>query len=632
MFFDDSAVWRALSAAVPAMAALHVTAVLILIVRPQLRLLPTAMLTTTAAGYGLFGLGPAQAPELIAVGLLAAVPVVLAARRPQLHPAGAVLWSGYLLLHLAALGWGALFLRTLELSALTTVLLWAAALLGLAATPSLVVTTREGWEPLLRRTWHRPRTPLAEPDRTQFPMVSVHVPCHAEPPEVVIAALETIAALDYPDFEVLVIDNNTADESLWRPVERACRRLGPQFRFLHVMGLDGAKAGALNWALPQTDPRAEILAIVDADYQVDPQWLRRTVGHFDDPGMGFVQSPHAYRSFADRTLGRWANAEYSVFFAAGMVSLNEHNAGLTVGTMSLIRRRALEQAGGWAQWCLTEDSELAIRIHAAGYDSVYLTEPYGRGLIPETFAGYRKQRFRWTYGPVQELKRHWRLFLPGRLGQPSALTLTQRLHHANHGLDVVFIGLRALMLPLGATAATSMVLHDEQIRVPVELWAAATAVLLGQTLLRLLAYRRLLGATLGQALAGTVAFAALHHVIVTASLRALLGRSASWQRTDKFRPTSRGVHVLHEARSETVIGTLCLTVASGLALTAPGQIVLMLAIGLAMQGAAYLAAPLMALLADRDVQNSVDKLADPNSSMHELADQLKPAAHLPVPA
>jgi len=68
-------------------------------------------------------------------------------------------------------------------------------------------------------------------------------------------------------------------------------------------------------------------------------------------------------------------------------------------------------------------------VHAAGYDSLYLTEPYGRGLIPETCTGYRKQRFRWTYGPVQELKRHWRLFLPGRFGQPSALTRSQRLHN-----------------------------------------------------------------------------------------------------------------------------------------------------------------------------------------------------------
>lgn len=60
-----------------------------------------------------------------------------------------------------------------------------------------------------------------------------------------------------------------------------------------------------------------------------------------------------------------------------MVALNEHNAGLTVGTMSLIRRSALDEAGGWAEWCLTEDSELAIRIHALGYDGVYLSEAFG---------------------------------------------------------------------------------------------------------------------------------------------------------------------------------------------------------------------------------------------------------------
>jgi hypothetical protein len=99
------------------------------------------------------------------------------------------------------------------------------------------------------------------------------------------------------------------------------------------------------------------------------------------------------------------------------------------------------------------------RIHAVGYRSVYLTEPYGRGLIPETFEGYRRQRYRWTYGPVQELQRHWRLFLPGRLAAPSALTGQQKLHHANHGLDVMCIGVRALCFLWAAAAAASMVAH-----------------------------------------------------------------------------------------------------------------------------------------------------------------------------
>src|SRR5262249_53532789 len=250
-------------------------------------------------------------------------------------------------------------------------------------------------------------------------------------------------------------------------------------------------------------------------------WAAPPPGSSAGPAMGFVQCPHAHRGYAQSALGRWANWEYAVFFATGMVSLDEHQAGITVGTMSLIRRAALERAGGWAEWCLTEDSELAVRIHAAGYQSVYLTEPYGRGLIPETFEGYRRQRYRWTYGPVPEFQPHWRLFWPGRLATPSALTGQQKLHHANHGLDVMSIGLRALCFPLAAAAAASMVVHHERVTMPAELWIAATCLLAGNLVLRWLIYRRIVRATTRQALGGIRAFAALPHILTTPSLRGL---------------------------------------------------------------------------------------------------------------
>jgi len=446
------------------------------------------------------------------------------------------------------------FLAQLKVSPVTSWLLWATSGLSAVTLPSSVIQAREGWELLLRRRWRRAGQPPSRRFRGYPPRVSVHVPCHAEPPHIVIDTLNRLARLDYPDFEVLVIDNNTTDPQLWRPVAAHCARLGPRFRFFHVEGITGAKAGALNWVLPRTCPRAELIAVVDADYQVRPDWLRATVGYFADPGIGFVQCPHAYRDYGASVLGRWANWEYRVFFATSMVSLDEHRAGITVGTMSLIRRAALLRAGGWAEWCLTEDSELAIRIHAVGYQSVYLTRPYGWGLIPETFDGYRKQRFRWTYGPVQEFRRHWRLFLPRPLAAPSALTPAQKLHHANHGLDVMCIGLRALCLPLGAAAAASMAIHHERVMMPVQLWAAATCVLAASLLMRWLVYMHVVRATPRQALGGILAFAALTHVITMASLRALAGRPARWQRTSKFRQRSSGVRALAGARSETVIG------------------------------------------------------------------------------
>jgi len=490
-------------------------------------------------------------------------------------------------------------------------LLWATSALSAVTLPSAVVQTREGWEPLLGRRRCRGGRPPVPGVGWYAPRVSVHVPCHAEPPQVVIGTLDCLARLDYPDFEVLVIDNNTTAPGLWLPVQAHCERLGERFRFFHVEGITGAKAGALNWALGHTCPRAELIAVVDADYQVRRRWLADTAGYFADPGMGFVQCPHAYRGYASSALGRWANWEYAVFFATGMVSLDEHRAGITGGTMSLIRRAALERAGGWAEWCLTETSELAVRIHAAGYRSVYLTEPYGRGLIPETFEGYRRQRYWWTYGPVQEFWRHWRLFLPGRLGTPRALTAGQKLHHANHGLDVACIGLRALCFPLAAAAAASMVAHHERVAMPAELWVAATCLLVGNLVLRWLTYRRVVRATARQALGGILAFAALTHVITTASLRALARRPARWQRTSKFRPRRRGHRALTCASTETILGLAGLAAAASLAAYAHGGgIATALAIGLAVQAITYLTAPLVTLAADRSLARATGNLLD----------------------
>src|SRR5215469_14380576 len=279
--------------------------------------------------------------------------------------------------------------------------------------------------------------------------------------------------------------------------------------------------------------------------------------------------------------------------------------------MSLIRRAALERAGGWATWCLTEDSELAIRIHALGWQSVYLTEPYGRGLIPETFEGYRRQRYRWTFGPVQEFQHHWRLFLPGPLGTPSALTPGQKLHHANHGLDVASIGLRALCFPLAAAAAASMIAHHERVPMPAELWIAATCLLAGNLLLRWLVYRRVVRAPVRHALGGVLAFAALTHVITMASLRALVRRPARWQRTDKFRPRRRGIRALACARSETVLGLAGLLAAAALLASGRGGgVATALAIGLAVQALTYLTAPLVALAADRSLARATGNLLD----------------------
>jgi len=531
--------------------------------------------------------------------------------RGDLTVAGSAVWATWCAMVLTSVVWGAWFLHSLQLSPMTAALTWSAAALSLVTLPSAVIQAREGWEPLLRRRWSRPRHPVEIEVGSTPPAVCIQVPVHAEPPHLVIETLDALSRLDYPDFHVLVIDNNTADEALWRPVEAHCHRLGERFRFLHVEGLEGAKAGALNWADQFVPPRTELIALVDADYVVRPDWLRLTAGHFADPRVGFVQAPHAYRRHDASRFHRWAQDEYSVFFHTSMVSLNEHNAGLTVGTMSLIRHRALREAGGWATWCLTEDSELAIRIHAQGYDSVYLTQALGWGLIPETFEAYRKQRFRWTFGPAQELRRHWRLFLPRWLGGvPSQLTARQRLHHGNHGLDVVAIGVRGLTFPLSLAVGVSMVAHHEQPPVPLALWLAATGLTVSSLGLRWLVYRRVLGMSLRRMAASEVAFASLSHVIFLAALRAATGGRASWTRTDKFTTTRRGLRSLIGARDELVLGLAGLLGGISLIVATHGPLVRMLGIGVFVRAVTYLAAPLVAIVADRDLASPPRRLEE----------------------
>ncbi len=114
--------------------------------------------------------------------------------------------------------------------------------------------------------------------------------------------------------------------------------------------------------------------------------------------------------------------EYAGFFHIGMVERNEHNAIIQHGTMTMIRRDLLGHHG-WAEWCITEDAELGLRLLAAGSAAAYTERSYGRGLMPDSFAAYKGQRQRWAYGAMRILRRHGR-----RLAGASALDAGQRYH------------------------------------------------------------------------------------------------------------------------------------------------------------------------------------------------------------
>jgi exo-beta-1,3-glucanase (GH17 family)/cellulose synthase/poly-beta-1,6-N-acetylglucosamine synthase-like glycosyltransferase len=244
------------------------------------------------------------------------------------------------------------------------------------------------------------------------PKVSIHIPAYREPPDMLKATLDAVARLQYPNFECVVVINNTPDPAYWLPIEEHCRTLGERFKFVNADNLAGFKAGALRLALQHTASDASIIGIIDADYVVHPDWLKDLVPAFADPLVGIVQAPQDHRDGERTLMHRAMNSEYAGFFNIGMVMRNEANAIIAHGTMCLMRRAAIEAAGGWSSDTICEDTDLGLTMLEHGWQIHYTNRRYGHGLLPDTFEAYKKQRYRWAYGGFQILKKHWRQLLP----------------------------------------------------------------------------------------------------------------------------------------------------------------------------------------------------------------------------
>jgi cellulose synthase/poly-beta-1,6-N-acetylglucosamine synthase-like glycosyltransferase len=410
---------------------------------------------------------------------------------------------------------------------------WAGvAIMVPAAAAMLAVLLANGFEfveVLWRHAWRREFHTLAPPAPANEPFVSIHLPACNEPPEMVILTLDSLARLDYRNFEVIVVDNNTADEALWRPVAAHCARLGPRFRFFHLPEWPGFKAGALNFALRETDARAEVIGVVDADYAVDRGWLARLVGHFADASVAVVQAPQAHREFEGAAFRRMANWEFDGFFRVGMHHRNERNAIIQHGTMTLVRKDALEAVGGWAEWCICEDAELGLRLMQGGHELRYVDAVLGRGLTPADFGAFKAQRFRWAFGAMQILKRHWRaLLLPGKL------SAGQRYHFLTgwfswfaDALHLVF-AFAALAWTAGAIALPGV------FTLPLDLYLVPALVFLGcKALFGPVLYRARVDCSWADVLGASLASMGLSHAIARGVFAGLARRNGTFHRTAK---------------------------------------------------------------------------------------------------
>jgi cellulose synthase/poly-beta-1,6-N-acetylglucosamine synthase-like glycosyltransferase len=215
-----------------------------------------------------------------------------------------------------------------------------------------------------------------------------------------------------------------------------------------------------------------------------------------------------------------------------MVTRNERNAIIQHGTMTLIRRQALEEVGGWAPWCITEDAELGLRIFEEGYEAFYTPTSYGRGLIPDTFMDYKKQRHRWAYGAIQILRQHAAHLLSDKMKR---LTRGQRYHFIAGWLPWLADGANLLFNLAALCWAVAMIAAPLKVDPPLVIFSILPLALFAFKMAKsFYLYRTRVKATILQTLAAAIAGLALSHTVARAVLSGFFTKDKPFFRTPKM--------------------------------------------------------------------------------------------------
>ena len=521
--------------------------------------------------------------------LLVIASVVVMALQPAINFVGQVFYSSYLTAAFTFIVYAAYIAVVSTHSILEMLTASLVILLDLGAFVVWISNINYVSDVLCRARRSRP---LPKADPSYQPFVSLHVPAYNEPPELLIETIKAIERIDYPNFEVVVIDNNTADPAVWGPVEEYCRDR-ERVRFVHVAPWPGYKAGACNLALRRyTDPRAEIIGLVDADDIVQPHYLRETAPYFSDPNLGFVQTFEGNRDFQGSHYYSACVDSFQAFYLSVMSSRNERDTVPFVGTMGLFRRSALTAVGGWNEWCICEDTEASLRVTRDGWSGLYIPRCFGRGVVPPSFAGMLTQRHRWCFGAMQILRLHWRSLMPWDRSPSNHLTSAQRRDYLMASLgwfrDLLMLAFSLLLLVITGLLVTESrfvvsPMDGARSLLPLSLIIVATITMLWT--LRLwttMSYRR--------ALLSLLISLSVTWVIALGCIEGLARRDGVFLRTSKSGGRRRIRAALRLTRVETTLA-LALYIAAGF-LAASRHVPWLLVFIIVLQGTVYLCGPI----------------------------------------
>lgn len=253
---------------------------------------------------------------------------------------------------------------------------------------------------------HAERNVLGVRKHHEIPSVSVLVPAYNEG-QLMERALASLMELDYPHYEVVVIDDGSTDDTL----ERAARwegRHGP-VEVRVITKRNGGKASALNAGIAAS--KHPFILCMDADSYLHPKTLLRAIEHFGDPSVGAVAGNVKVDNRA-KIITKLQALEYIEGLnmprrAQGFVAA----VNIVPGPVGMFRREALEELGGYETDTFAEDADLTLKMIAAGWRVVYEDAAIAWSQAPETWVDLAQQRYRWTRGILQALRKRKGLFL-----------------------------------------------------------------------------------------------------------------------------------------------------------------------------------------------------------------------------
>jgi cellulose synthase/poly-beta-1,6-N-acetylglucosamine synthase-like glycosyltransferase len=249
---------------------------------------------------------------------------------------------------------------------------------------------------------HKFRLPTPMRRFEALPRVTVQLPIFNEL-YVVERLIGAVCALDYPRhlLEIQVLDDST-DETC--DAARACvdswREQGIDIQYVHRTNRHGFKAGALENGLRLA--KGEFVAVFDADFVPDPDFLRKTVHFFTDPKVGMVQVRWEHLNRAYSTLTQCQGILLDGHFVIEHTARHRSGAFFNFnGTAGIWRRDTIQSAGGWQHDTLTEDLDLSYRAQLAGWQFVFLPHVTSPAEIPVDMNAFKSQQHRWAKGSIQ---------------------------------------------------------------------------------------------------------------------------------------------------------------------------------------------------------------------------------------